>query len=97
MNERIPLALIGALGCARALEKKPVVKLQLQAKWDGAEAIVSGKGATGKLMVSENRILVDIKLGFALNMLKGAINNGVEATIDEVLATRLGQRSHSCY
>ena len=37
-------------------------------------------------MISENRILVEIKFGFTLNMFKGAINKCVEATTDEVLA-----------
>lgn len=53
--------------------------------WRGDSLAVSGNGVNGHIAVTDNRVDVDVKLGFALLMLEGTIRSAVENAMDRHL------------
>jgi putative polyhydroxyalkanoate system protein len=47
---------------------------------------VSGNGVNGQLLVAEDSIELNVRLGFALKLMEGPIRSAIEAMIDEELA-----------
>lgn len=57
----------------------------LSTSWQGDELNVSGAGVNGKISVDAERVLVDIRLGFAMMMMEGPIKSHISATMDRHL------------
>ena len=61
------------------------VRLKLKTSWSGDDLMVSGSGVNGRISVSEQNVVVDITLGFALLMFEGSIRSALIAAMDEHL------------
>lgn len=61
-------------------------QFSLRSNWQGDALHVQGNGVSGQLLVDEESIELDVKLGFALKLMEGPIRSAIEATIDEELA-----------
>ena len=58
----------------------------LKSSWEGDYLMVRGNGVNGHLIVAEESIELEVKLGFALKLMEGPIRSAIESTIDEELA-----------
>ena len=58
----------------------------VRSNWEGDALHVEGNGISGQLLVDEQHIELQVKLGFALKLREGPIRSVIERTIDEVLA-----------
>ena len=58
----------------------------LTSTWHGDYLVVNGNGVNGQLVVAEESIELEVKLGFALKLMEGPIRSAIENTIDEHLA-----------
>ncbi|MCA9690654.1 MAG: polyhydroxyalkanoic acid system family protein [Nannocystaceae bacterium] len=47
---------------------------------------IKGKGVSGELTYDSSKIAIDVKLGFALKMLKGKITSALEEELNKVTA-----------
>ena len=74
---------------ARATVEKLAEKLQkdLDAEyhWEGSTLRFSRTGASGRIDVSDDEVLVEVKLGMLLGPLKGKIERTIEDEIDRYL------------
>jgi len=61
-------------------------QLSMRSTWHGDALKISGNGVSGQLMVAEDSIELNVRLGFALKLMEGPIRSAIEATIDEELA-----------
>jgi len=61
-------------------------QFSMRSTWHGDALKVSGNGVSGQLMVAEDSIELDVRLGFALKLMEGPIRSAIAATIDEELA-----------
>jgi putative polyhydroxyalkanoate system protein len=61
-------------------------QFSMRSTWHGDALKVSGNGVSGQLMVAEDSIELNVRLGFALKLMEGPIRSAIEATIDEELA-----------
>ncbi|MCG8370591.1 MAG: polyhydroxyalkanoic acid system family protein [Proteobacteria bacterium] len=61
-------------------------RFSLRAKWNGDALQVQGNGVSGRLVVDDRWLEVEVRLGFALMLMEGPIRSAIEATIDEELA-----------
>jgi putative polyhydroxyalkanoate system protein len=61
-------------------------QFSLRSNWQGDALHVRGNGVTGQLMVDEQNIELDVRLGFALKLMEGPIRSAIERMIDEELA-----------
>ncbi len=61
-------------------------QFSLRSNWQGDALHVQGNGVSGQLVVDEDTIELDVRLGFALKLMEGPIRSAIEATIDEELA-----------
>lgn len=61
-------------------------KYGLSGVWAGDTLKVTGTGVNGQISVSEQRVLVDVRLGFAMMLLEGSIKSHISAALDEHLA-----------
>ena len=61
-------------------------QLGVRGEWRGDQLKVSGSGVNGHIDVCDNRIDVDVQLGFALLMLEGTIRTAIEDAMDKHLA-----------
>lgn len=57
----------------------------LTSRWQGDRLLVSGNGVNGHLIVAEESIELEVRLGFALKLMEGPIRSAIESTIDEHL------------
>jgi len=57
----------------------------LTTAWEGDNLRVSGSGVNGQIRVSEQQVVVDINLGFAMMMLEGPIKSHISGTMDKHL------------
>ena len=57
----------------------------LTSRWRGDYLIVSGNGVNGQLIVAEESIELEVRLGFALKLMAGPIRSAIESTMDEHL------------
>jgi len=67
---------------AASLEKQ----YSLTSTWEGDHLNVRGNGVSGRLVVAEQTIELEVRLGFALRFMEGPIRSAIESTIDEQLA-----------
>ncbi len=58
----------------------------LTSTWQGDYLVVKGTGVNGHLIVAEESIELQVKLGLALKIMEGPIRSAIENTIDEHLA-----------
>ena len=61
-------------------------QFSLRSNWQGDALHVRGNGVTGQLMVDDQNIELDVRLGFALKLMEGPIRSAIERMIDEELA-----------
>ncbi|MGB5512010.1 MAG: polyhydroxyalkanoic acid system family protein [Woeseiaceae bacterium] len=61
-------------------------QFSLTSAWEGDHLMVRGSGVNGYLLVAEDSIELEVKLGFALKLMEGPIRSAIESTIDEELA-----------
>lgn len=59
----------------------------LRWSWQGDHLHVQGNGVTGQLMVEEEAIELNVRLGFALKLMEGPIRSAIEQAIDKELST----------
>lgn len=64
---------------AATLEKQ----FSLKSEWCDDELHFSGSGVQGQIAVSDNRIELHVRLGFALTMMEGPIRSAIEDVLDE--------------
>jgi len=60
-------------------------QFSLTSRWQGDRLLVSGNGVNGHLIVAEECIELEVRLGFALKLMEGPIRSAIESTIDEHL------------
>jgi putative polyhydroxyalkanoate system protein len=60
-------------------------QFSLTSRWQGDRLLVSGNGVNGHLVVAEESIELEVRLGFALKLMEGPIRSAIESTIDEHL------------
>lgn len=60
-------------------------QFSLTSRWQGDHLVVSGNGVNGQLLVAEESIELEVKLGFALKLMEGPIRTAIETTMDEHL------------
>lgn len=81
-----------ALGLEEARRRVDALAGDLQAKyslrsaWDGDHLNVNGSGVNGHIAVHDQAVEVDVKLGFSLMMLEGAIRSSIEDAMNKHLA-----------
>ena len=68
-------------GMEAPLQKKYGVKLD----WQGDSARVYGKGVEGNVLVSDDHVLVDLKLGLLLRPIASKIKSVLEEQLDKAL------------
>ncbi len=62
-------------------------QFSLTSSWQGDHLMVRGTGVNGYLVVEEDSLEIEVKLGFALKLMEGPIRSAIENTIDEELAS----------
>ncbi len=58
----------------------------VRAAWEGDHMVVRGSGINGQLLVAEEHIELQLKLGFAMSLMEAPIRAVIEKTIDDELA-----------
>jgi len=66
---------------ARHLEQK----LAIDHKWQGDTLHFSRSGASGSIGVGADRVVLDVKLGLALGLMKGTIEETIHQEMDRAL------------
>lgn len=61
-------------------------QFSLTSAWEGDHLVVRGSGVNGYLLVEEDSLEIEVKLGFALKLMEGPIRSAIENTIDDELA-----------
>lgn len=61
-------------------------QFSLRSRWNGDTLHVQGNGASGHLIVDDQWMELEVRLGFALKLMEGPIRSAIEATIDQELA-----------
>lgn len=59
--------------------------LQADYEWNGDRLVFKRTGASGAIDVTECNVVVDVKLGMALRLLKGKIEEHINQNLDKVL------------
>jgi len=57
----------------------------LSGNWNGDTLKFFGTGVNGNIVVSEQRVLVEVRLGFAMMLLERPIKSHISAALDEHL------------
>lgn len=55
----------------------------LSSEWQGDKLLVSGNGVNGEVAVEAQSIEMNIRLGFALQLMEGSIRTAIESTLDQ--------------
>ena len=71
---------------AEALVEKLSREYDLKADWQGDRVDVSRSGAKGSVLIGEDSIRVELKLGMMLSMMSTSIQSGIERALDKALA-----------
>jgi len=71
--------------CVDKMRAEVEAKYGLTTDWEGDELKVSGNGVSGQISVDEQRVVVDLRLGFALTMLEGPIKAQLSEAMDKYL------------
>lgn len=67
---------------AQNLEKR----FALRSHWEGDRLVFDGHGARGDVVIDEEAVELNVKLGFALKFMEPAIRTAIEETLDEQIA-----------
>lgn len=67
------------------LAKKLEQELDAKCHWEGSRLVFTRAGATGHVDVSDDDVLVELKLGMLLRPMKGKIQKTIEEEIDKHL------------
>jgi putative polyhydroxyalkanoate system protein len=59
--------------------------LQADCQWRGNTLVFKRSGASGTVAVGDESIVIDVKLGMALALMKGKIEDGIKRNLDKVL------------
>jgi putative polyhydroxyalkanoate system protein len=62
-------------------------QFSLTSSWQGDHLVVRGAGVNGYLLVEEDSLEIEVKLGFALKLMEAPIRSAIENAIDEELAS----------
>lgn len=57
------------------------IQYRLSSSWAGDDLKFTGSGVNGCIAVSEHRVDVEVKLGFALSMLSNTIRTSIEGAL----------------
>lgn len=69
-----------------ALGEKLQAKYSAKTSWDDDKTLkVKGTGVDGKLKISDNKVDVDIDLGFLLKPMKGKIEEAITKELEDVV------------
>jgi putative polyhydroxyalkanoate system protein len=60
-------------------------RFELAYAWDGDHVNFERPGVTGRMLVGKDRISLDVRLGFLLTPLKGAIEREIHAQLDKLI------------
>jgi putative polyhydroxyalkanoate system protein len=60
-------------------------RFALDYAWEGDHVEFERPGVTGRMMVGKDRIALDVRLGFLLTPLKGAIEREIHAQLDKLI------------
>ncbi|QHF26581.1 polyhydroxyalkanoic acid system family protein [Pseudomonas sp. R32] len=71
---------------AEALVEKLAREYDLKASWNGDRVEVKRSGANGSVLIGEDSIKVELKLGMMLSMMSGTIKSEIERALDKALA-----------
>lgn len=58
----------------------------LNSEWQDDKLMVSGNGVKGEVAVDDHCIDMNIRLGFALQLMEGPIRSAIESTLDKHIA-----------
>ena len=71
---------------AEALVEKLSREYDLKADWQGDRVDVWRSGAKGSVLIGDDSIRVELKLGMMLSMMSASIQSGIERALDKALA-----------
>jgi putative polyhydroxyalkanoate system protein len=75
----------GARAAAESIAKKLESKIGVRYAWKGDDLEFDRTGASGRIRVSDDEVLVQIDLGLMLRPMKGKIERRVHEYLDEAL------------
>lgn len=61
-------------------------KLQAETRWQGDRLIFTRNGASGDVVIGDNFVEVNAKLGLLLSPMRGPIEQAIQRQLDEELA-----------
>ena len=83
-NHSLPLTI--AIEKANQIGEELRQEFGLQADWrSDTVAVVSGKGVTGTMVISDTKVVIEMKLGFALRLFSTKIKKGVAQRLEDTL------------
>lgn len=59
--------------------------LQADYEWKGDTLVFKRSGASGTIRVEDEAIVIDVKLGMTLGLMRGKIEAGIQQNLDQVL------------
>jgi putative polyhydroxyalkanoate system protein len=60
-------------------------ELHADYEWQGDTLVFKRSGASGTIQIDEEDIVIDVKLGMALGLIKAKIEDGIKNNLDKVL------------
>jgi putative polyhydroxyalkanoate system protein len=60
-------------------------KLNLRGRWDGDHMHVTGRGVSGRILVSDSSIEIRVHLGLSMLMFRESIRSAIEGSIDDYI------------
>ena len=82
-NLGIPAAREQVTRIAEKLERD----LQAEYQWKGDTLHFKRSGASGTIGVQQSSVVIDVKLGMALGLMKGKIESSINESLDRMLTT----------
>lgn len=82
-----------SMGAAAARERVAEIEPMLKDKygvsldWRGNEATVKGRGVTGAASITDDHLLIELKLGLLIRPLAGKIQKVMEEQLDRALTS----------
>lgn len=85
IERRHTLGLDGAKTQVETMAQNLKKDLQADCHWKGDTLHFKRSGASGKIDVGEGAIVLDVKLGMGLGLMKGKIEESINRNLDRVL------------
>ena len=60
-------------------------KLNLKGRWEGDHMQVTGRGVSGRILVSETSVEIRVHLGLSMLMFRESIRSAIEGSIDDYI------------